>query len=210
MNSRREKVAGVILAAGEGRRVGKNKALLEIEGMKFIEKIARSLRKAECQPILVVGGAEAEAVREEAEKLGIRFVMNDDWKLGQFSSLKAGMSHVGLEVTGVLVTLVDHPLVADETYRLLLEAFRSSPGKIIIPSHEGRRGHPVIIPPQIMEEIVGSSGDVTLRDIMRKHANLIVEQQVGDTGVLADIDTTADLSRARYRRDRTNGGRERD
>ncbi|KPJ61081.1 MAG: hypothetical protein AMJ46_03715 [Latescibacteria bacterium DG_63] len=205
MNLKRGTVAGVILAAGEGTRVGKNKALLEIEGMKFIEKIARSLRSAECRPILVVGGADAEAVREEAGRLGIGFVMNDDWRLGQFSSLKAGISHVGSVAAGVLVTLVDHPLVAEETYRLLLEAFFSSPGKIVIPSHGGRRGHPVVIPPKIMEEIVRSPGDSTLRIIMRKHRNLIVEQEVTDIGILTDIDTEEELKRVGGRGGRTRG-----
>lgn len=195
MNSKRGTVAGVILAAGEGTRVGKNKALLEIEGMKFIEKIAHALRSAECRPILVVGGAEAEAVREEAGRLDIGFVMNDDWRLGQFSSLKAGISHVGSEVTGTLVTLVDHPLVANETYGLLLEAFWSSPDKIIIPSHEGRRGHPVVIPARIMEEIVTSPDDSTLRSIMKKHGNFIVIEEVTDVNILRDIDTEEELKR---------------
>jgi CTP:molybdopterin cytidylyltransferase MocA len=195
MSSKLEKVAGVILAAGEGSRVGKNKALLEIEGTKFIERITRSLHSAQCQPILVVGGADEEAVRKEAGRLAVRFVMNDDWRLGQFSSLRAGISHVDPEAIGALVTLVDHPLVAEETYVLLLEVFRSSPGKIIIPSHEGRRGHPVVIPARIMEEIVTSPDNWTLRNIMKKHANLIVIKEVADTHILTDIDTEEELKR---------------
>jgi molybdenum cofactor cytidylyltransferase len=201
VNSKHKRVAGVILAAGEGRRAGRNKGLLEIGGVTFIEKVAIPLREAGCEPVLVVGGADADAVQEESERLGLSFVVNENWRRGQFSSLKTGLSHLATGAAGAFVALVDHPFVADETYRALLIKFSASPGSIVVPSHGGRRGHPVLIPEQVIEEILLSPDDSTLRDIMRKHRNLIIQQEVTDSGILKDIDTLAELERSRQKGD---------
>jgi molybdenum cofactor cytidylyltransferase len=96
---------------------------------------------------------------------------------------------------GTMVTLVDHPLVAEETYRLLLEAFLSSPLNVVIPSHEGRRGHPVVVPQSIMKEILCSPDDSTLRNIMKRHRYLIDIQEVTDINIRTDIDTEEQLKR---------------
>ncbi|UCF77887.1 MAG: nucleotidyltransferase family protein [Candidatus Eiseniibacteriota bacterium] len=195
MNPQAGEVAGVILAAGEGRRIGRSKALLEIDGVKFLERVVLAIRAAGCEPVVVVGGADADAVRAEAQRLDARFALNSDWERGQFSSLKVGLAGSGSEPQGVMVALVDHPFVAEETYRLLFEAFKAAPQKIFIPSHRGTRGHPVVVPRKIVDEIVRSSDDLTLRDVMKKHADLIVELEVKDPGILKDVDTAVDLER---------------
>ena len=192
-------IAGIVLAAGEGKRIGKNKALLEIGGVRSLERVAAWMRKAGCDPVIVVGGAEAESVREEAIRLGVQFALNSNWRSGQFSSLKTGMSALeGLlepakQPAGAMVALVDHPLVKKETYQILAGTFRRFPEKIIIPTHQDARGHPVVVPREIIAEILNSSDGTNLRDLIGKHDDLVLEQAVDDTGILKDIDTEMDL-----------------
>jgi len=210
MTSESTGIAGIILAAGEGKRIGKNKALLEIGGIKSLERVVTCVRGAGCDPVIVVGGAEAGTVSEEAARLGVRFILNGDWQRGQFSSLKAGMSQLAsvagaergagteksTEAGGAMVALVDHPLVKRETYQVLVGTSRKFPGRIIVPTHRERRGHPVVVPRNVMTEIVDSPDGMTLRDIIRRHDHLVLEQAVDDAGILKDIDTEADLRRA--------------
>ena len=212
-------VAGIILAAGEGKRIGRNKALLEIGGVRYLEIVTTCMCDAGCDPVIVVGGADGDRVREEAVRLGIQFALNSNWQNGQFSSLKSGMSALpraegskmiggrgaetvdergaGTQIAGALVALVDHPFVKKETYRILVGTFRRFPGRIVIPTHQDRRGHPVVIPGEVITEILDSPDGMTLRDVMRKRDNLVLEQAVDDTGVLKDIDTETDQDGAR-------------
>ena len=251
-SARSVKMAAIILAAGEGKRIGRNKALLEIGGVKSLERVVTCMREAGCDPVIVVGGAEASSVREEALRLGVRFVLNGNWRNGQFSSLKTGMSELvrgegselpsaegsapasaeevelaseeaskmegadrlglasergskmacgkgaGMQTAGAMVALVDHPFVKKETYQVLARTSQRFPRKIIIPTCRGRRGHPVIVPREVITEIIGAPDGMTLRDIIREHDDLVLEQAVDDTGILKDIDSEADLNSAHH------------
>ena len=200
-------VTGIVLAAGEGRRAGGVKALLTLGGQTFVERVVTAVRDAGCEPVTVVGGADAVRVETEAQRLGADFVLNEHWEKGQFTSLRAGVVStlardphaVG---TAALVALVDHPAVLPETYRTLVSTFRAAPDRIVIPVYEdGRtrkltRGHPVVLPPEVLEEVAAAAEGATLRDIIHERAGLILEVRVEDQGVLKDIDTAADLDRA--------------
>jgi CTP:molybdopterin cytidylyltransferase MocA len=188
-------IAGVVLAAGEGKRAGGNKALFKIGDVTFLETIVTSLRASGCAPVIVVVGAEADAVRESAGKMQVEFVINESWQQGQFSSLKTGLKKVDPGYLGAMVTLVDHPLVKKETYMLLAETFWDFPDMIILPMHGIQHGHPVVIPHKIMNEIEKAPVDTNLKELMSRHSDLIYEQLVDDPGILQDIDTEADLRR---------------
>ncbi len=225
------RVWAIVLAAGEGKRAGGVKALLKLGGRTFLEAVVTAVHEAGCEPVIVVGGAEGSRVEAEASRLGAGFVLNEHWRSGQFSSLKAGAMKareveaakaVALAVASAqspgpanartvaaasanaprpaaLVALVDHPWVRPETYRTLLEAFRESPGRIVIAVCEDRqtrrvrRGHPVVIPTDILTEVIAAPDGTTLRDIIRGHADLVLEVRVDDPGVLKNINTAADL-----------------
>ena len=195
MNNLADHIAGIILAAGEGKRIGKNKALLEIEGVSFLEKVFVPLKNTSCNPVIVVGGSESDKVKAEAGRLGADFVLNEKWPAGQFSSLKAGLRKLGQHTEGVIIALVDHPLVNAKTYVMLLEEFLEHGDKIILPIYAGRRGHPIIIPSDIIEEIKSAPDNSILKDIIFNHADKIYEIVVEDPGILKDIDTNSDLER---------------
>jgi molybdenum cofactor cytidylyltransferase len=193
MNSDTEHIGSIILAAGEGRRIGGNKALLPIDGTTFLGKVADALKAIDSRPIVVVGGSEYQQVKQSAESLGVDFAHNTDWQSGQFSSLKAGIKHLKTKPTTLLITLVDHPLVKADTYKQLFEHSGEHPDCIIIPSHNGRRGHPIIIPQIIINEILDADIDSNLRVIINNHKDKIHELSVDDGGILRDIDTKADF-----------------
>jgi molybdenum cofactor cytidylyltransferase len=192
-----ERIAAVILAAGEGRRFGECKAMARLDGETFLEVIAGRLKAIDCDPVIVVGGRDADAIIGEATRLQINYAINTDWKKGQFSSLKAGLSNVKSDICGTFITLVDHPFVASETYRLMKEAFAKFPKRIVIPVYDYKRGHPILIPAEIIRQIIESSEETTLRDIIKNHESMVIQFRCEDPGVLKDIDTKDDLERAR-------------
>jgi molybdenum cofactor cytidylyltransferase len=191
-----KEVAGIILAAGEGKRFGQPKASARIEGVSFLEKIAVCLKDIGCRPIIVVGGSDAGTIIKESDQLNIHYVINKDWEKGQFSSLKVGLANLQHEVCGALITLVDHPFVVTETYKLLKEAFVKSPKRILIPVYDHRRGHPIVIPQSVMREIIESPDTGNLKDIIKNHERMVVQHRCEDPAVLKDIDTQEDLERA--------------
>jgi CTP:molybdopterin cytidylyltransferase MocA len=191
-----KEVAGVILAAGEGKRFGQPKATAQIDGVTFLEKIAKILKDVGCRPIIAVGGSDTGMIIQEATRLEIGYIINKDWEKGQFSSLKTGLASLKQEVCGALITLVDHPFVVPETYKLLKDAFTKSPKRIIIPVYDHRRGHPIVLPRDIMREIAESPDTGNLKDIINNHERMVVQHRCEDPAVLQDIDTRDDLERA--------------
>ncbi|HBC47019.1 MAG TPA: hypothetical protein DEO84_02755 [candidate division Zixibacteria bacterium] len=192
-----DKIGAVILAAGEGKRFGGCKATAQIDGVSFLEIIVGHLKKTNCQPIIVVCGSDSDKISGEAARLGIDYAINPDWEKGQFSSLKSGLSKIKDDVCGALVTLVDHPFVKTETYNLMIDGFVKRPNRIIVPVHDHKRGHPIILPRDIIKQILMVADDITLRDIIKNHEAMVVKFRCDDPGVLKDIDTRDDLEKAR-------------
>jgi nicotine blue oxidoreductase len=192
-------IAGVILAAGEGKRIGQTKALIKAEGASFLERIAGCLKAIGCKPILVVGGADYQMVKTEATRLEIGFVHNSKWENGQFSSLKTGLANLKMDVCGAVIALVDHPFVAEKSYEDLIGAFRQFSQRIVMPVHDHHRGHPIIIPRAVIREVIEAADNLTLKDIIGNHENMMIMHRCDDPGVLQDIDTMDDLIRARQK-----------
>ncbi|HEX2029213.1 MAG TPA: nucleotidyltransferase family protein [Nitriliruptorales bacterium] len=138
-------VAGLVLAAGGGRRYGMPKALVEYEGSLLVERAVRTAR-AVCDPVLVVLGAQAVDVWRTADLDGATVLANRDWETGMASSLRTGLD--GLRgwpgrVDAVLVTLVDMPGMTPEALRAL--AAHAAPDALAIATYGGVRGHPVLL-----------------------------------------------------------------
>ena len=193
MNDIRQlRMAAVILAAGQGKRFGGPKALARLRGETFLGIIIRDLRTI-ADDIVVVGGSEYEKIESECARLGVRAVLNPDWPMGQFTSLKVGLSAFSNECPGYFIILVDHPLVQPETYRMLKSNYLQNPNRIIVPIWGGKRGHPLIIPDFLKRQIIVSSGDTNLREILKNNNHQTLEVPVEDPGILKDIDTIQDM-----------------
>jgi CTP:molybdopterin cytidylyltransferase MocA len=193
METKQNNIAGIVLAAGEGKRIGKTKALIEIDGISFLERVIVSLEESNCVPIVVVGGSKANDVEKLSSKLNVDFIWNNNWRSGQFSSLKAGLSSLNPRPFGALITLVDHPFVTAGTYELLCKTFLTKPDTIVIPVYGKRKGHPIVIPAAITDEVLNAPDESNLRKIISSHQSLITKLPVDDPGILKDVDTINDL-----------------
>jgi molybdenum cofactor cytidylyltransferase len=180
-------VAGLILAAGESRRMGSPKALLPYRGESFLDTLC-GLFAARCSPLIVVLGAGAEEIRARATRPAV-FVVNYDYKSGQTSSMKCGLRALPPEIEGVLFTLVDHPAVAPGTIAALTAP---SGGNLVrVPRYQGRRGHPVWFSRQLIPEFLAIPENGAARDVVRSHAAETEFLDLDDPGIVTDIDDPA-------------------
>ena len=186
-------IAAILLAAGQSRRMGSCKQLLPLGETTVIGRCITTLRAAGIDRIVVVVASDGDAVAEEAGRFPpVLIVRNPTTEGDMASSVRVGRESPATEACGVVVALCDCPLVQPATVRLLLDAGRAHPGRIIIPLHAGRRGHPLLIPRPILNELTEC---LTLRDIVRCDPARVVELPVADPGVLQDMDTPEDFRR---------------
>jgi molybdenum cofactor cytidylyltransferase len=178
--------AAIILAAGESRRMGRPKAFLPLRKGTFLTAIAATLG-TRCSPVNAVFGFDAARLIPAAQALGVNAVENPDYRLGMLTSLQAGLRTIPAGTETVLFTLVDHPAIAASTIDALLE----SPASIAIPRFNNKRGHPVLIRRQIIEEFLREPASSKVRDTIDRHAAEIDYIEVDDPGVSDDIDDPA-------------------
>lgn len=193
-------VAGLLLAAGGGRRLGgRPKALLAHRGRPLVEHAARALREGGCGPVHVVLGASAREVRERAVLPGHVLVDNPDWAEGMGSSLRAGLASLaGTGARAALVLLVDQPGIGARAVARVIAACRGSAVPVsealVSASYDGRRGHPVLFGAGRWDRIAAdATGDRGARAYLTAHGREIVLVECGDVARPYDIDTEEDL-----------------
>ncbi|MGW0994974.1 nucleotidyltransferase family protein [Streptomyces sp. NPDC002523] len=192
----RQDVAGLLLAAGGGRRLGgRPKALLEHRGRPLVEHAIGVLRAAGCGRIHVVLGALAEDVRARADLSGCVVVDNPGWAEGMGSSLRAGLgSLAGTGVRAALVSLVDQPGIGPEAVARVLRAYEGDES-LVSATYDGERGHPVLFGAAHWPGIAATAtGDRGARAYLREHADAIRLVECADIAEAYDIDIEADLS----------------
>ncbi|MEV0227049.1 nucleotidyltransferase family protein [Streptomyces sp. NPDC050704] len=195
MTENNEQVAGLLLAAGGGRRLGgRPKALLEHKGRPLVEYAARALREGGCTRVHVVLGAQSDTVRSRAELPGCVLVDNPEWEDGMGSSLRAGLASLaGTGARAALVSLVDQPGIGPAAVARVLAAYRS-PASLVSASYEGVRGHPVLFGADHWAGITATAtGDRGARAYLKEHSDAITLVECGDVAQPYDIDTEGDL-----------------
>ena len=176
-------VAGLVLAAGEGRRFGGPKAPVVIEGERLVDRAVRVLREGGCDPVYVVLGAWSGDVPDAI------VVANPEWPEGMGSSLRAGLAALeGAPVDAAVVTLVDLPGLTSAAVRRLVGADSG----IAAATYDGERGHPVRFGRGHWAGISESArGDAGARDYLRAHADEVTLIEVGDVASGEDLDEPA-------------------
>jgi len=183
-------LSGIVLAGGESLRMrGKIKALLPLAPATFLENIIAGMRATGAQEIIVVVGAHAAEIMKAVDLSQVKVVINESWRLGQIQSLRRGLDEVSENCEGVLVNLVDHPLVQEVTYITIADEWRKTKEKVIIPVINSRRGHPVVFPRLLFNIIQSAFLPEGARGLIREYPELIREVPVTDAGVVMDIDT---------------------
>lgn len=176
--------AGLVLAAGAGRRYGEPKAGVIIDGVRLVDRAVAVLRDAGCEPVVVVLGAWIDDVP------GAVVVENPEWDEGMGSSLRHGLAHLLKDTTAcrVAITLVDIPdMNVDVISRVL-----ASEGDVAVATYDGTQGHPVVIAREHWQAVIDSaSGDRGARDFLKQHRN-VDRVEVGDLASGEDLDVPPD------------------
>jgi len=191
-------IPGIVLAGGKSSRMGRPKALLPIGPTRetFLQRVTRTLMDAGIEDVIVVVGADADAIRGGAVPPGVRIVDNPDWEQGQLTSLLAGLGAIdAAHAVGVLMTLVDVPLVTAGTIRTLIAVQRERDAPIVRPVSNGRHGHPVIFGRALFDELRCADPASGAKPIIRAHAAEMIDVPVDDEGAFTDIDTREDYER---------------
>jgi len=171
--------------------MGRPKALLPIEGQKFIERIVGALRQSRVDRILVVLGHNADEMRREIEHLSVDILINPAYQSGQLSSLQVAIRHIQKndDCDGMLVHLVDHPYIDAELVNLLIKRFEDGGKLIVVPRFRGKRGHPVIFARSLFDALLDAPMDQGAKAVVSAHREETLEVETADEGITLDIDT---------------------
>jgi CTP:molybdopterin cytidylyltransferase MocA len=181
-------LAAAILAAGESRRMGRPKALVPLDGLTFVEHLLAAVRHPRVQIVRVVLGSNAEEIRAESNVDSGTIVVNKNWRLGQLSSIQVAIRSLPAGATaGLLLCPVDHPLITACLVSRLIAEFDASQKLIALPTHLGRRGHPVIFHYGLYDELLAASPDVGARQVVWAHAGEIAEVPTDEAGVILNL-----------------------
>lgn len=182
-------VAGVLLAAGEGTRLGGPKALVELGGVRLVDRGVRLLRDGGTAPVVVVTGAAA------VELLGVITVHNPDWRSGMGSSLAAGLRALPAGTRAAVLALADQPLVGAGAVQRLIGAYLDG-ASVAVAAYHGAPRNPVLLAREHWPEVIRlADGDVGARPFLRAHPELVRVVECADTGRPDDVDTPEDLAR---------------
>jgi nicotine blue oxidoreductase len=181
-------VAGLVLAAGGGRRYGGPKALVRHEGSLLVERAVGTVRTGGCAPIVVVLGAAADEVRAQAQLGDVTIVENEGWKAGMGSSLRTGLEALAaIEADAVVVLLVDTPgVTADAVRRIAAKGGRDS---LVVATYGNRRGHPVLLGRNHWSGVtLLANADIGARAYLSAHADQVQAVPCDDISDDTDMD----------------------
>ena len=192
-----KKLAAAILAAGESRRMGRPKALVPFEGLTFVEHLLQATNHPRVGIVRVVLGANAESIQAELELDQEIVVVNQDWQQGQLSSIQSAIRSLPADQTaGLLLCPVDHPLISTQLVSRLIAEFDSDRKLIVVPTHQGRRGHPVIFHASLYAELLDASPTVGARQVVWAHPDAIAEIETDEAGVILNLNDPETMRKA--------------
>lgn len=213
MPSNAASVFAIVPAAGRSGRMNRCKQLLEIDGMPMLLRIVEQLVASRVVGITIVTRREIEDALSSHPAGGPRIrrwrdsaaphvflAYNESEDAEMIDSVRIGLNtwkqHATISGTdGFLVCPGDHPGVSTADFNACIAAFRNAPDRIVIAAHDGRRGHPIIFPAGLSDEVHSRACDGGLNTLSRVHADLVLEAACGSRGVLWDIDTPGDAER---------------
>lgn len=181
-------LAAVILSAGASSRMGRPKALLPYRESTFLEHLIQVTRHPRIGATRVVLGAGAEVIRSLAKVDPATVVLNENWQEGQLSSLQAALRSLeALSTDGIVLCPVDHPLVSAPLVSDLIGHFYGDGKKIVLPTYQGRRGHPVIFSSALYRELLAAPADMGARATVWAHAADVLEVPTDEEGVVLNL-----------------------
>jgi len=195
-------VEGIILAAGLSTRMGVPKVLLDLDGEPLVLRVVKAARGSRLRGVILVIDSEKTRVADawvKREQPGVTMVVNPCPEKGMSSSLKQGLAAVAPTSAGAMILLADQPCVTGSVINDLLAVFDGDRSSIVVPTIRGRRTTPVIFPALLFPELLGVTGDVGGREVIKRHEDLVVGVEMGSRYDDTDLDTPEDFELFRGR-----------
>ena len=182
-------VAAILLAAGKSQRMGVCKQLLQLADRPAVAHCLDTLLAANIKEIVAVVSPDAEDVAAAVSRYPVVVAVNETGSCDMADSVRTGLAHLSPNATGILVALADHPLVRPATVKALADLHGQEPDAILIPVHDGAKGHPTLFPVSLLQDLRQVA---TLRDVIGRHRDKVRLVPVADEGVVMDMDVWED------------------
>lgn len=189
-------ICGIILAAGEGKRMGKVKLTLPLGDKQLIEWVLQAVKLAPLDKYFLVVRPEDKEIIKIGESWGAEIVLNPDFQSGMSSSIKKAVSNISPEkIEGLLILLGDQPLITADIINQIIRNF--SPGKeeIVVPFYKGQQGNPVLFDIYWLDELLRLYGDVGGRVVVKTYPEKIKKVEILNRAIIEDIDSEEDYLR---------------
>lgn len=188
-------ISAIVLAAGQSKRMGRQKMLMSWGQTTVIGKVIRSLLEAEVCDIHVVTGGNQEELKDALSAYDIQYNQNRDFTNGEMlTSVKVGLNSIGKESEAALIVMGDQPQIESKVVQVIMGRYIMSHLKIVVPSYQMHRGHPWIVEKSYWKEILNLTPPATLREFLIAHNDVIDYVSVDTPSVLQDLDTPADYT----------------
>jgi len=189
-------LAAVILSGGASSRMGSPKALLPYQGRPFLEHLLEITARPEIIARKVVLGADADSIAKAIPLKAHEIVINPNWEKGQLSSIQAAVRKLPAGTDGMLLCLIDHPLISSSLVTELIAQFYKSKKPIVLPVYEGRRGHPVIFSASLYDELLRAPLETGARAVVWAHNEEVEEVRTNEEGCVLNLNDPETLNRA--------------
>ncbi len=192
-------ISCLLLSAGSSSRFGSPKALARLnQTTTVIEHIQKIVLASQMNEIIIVLGDRAEQIKPFIfQGQGIKVVCNENYRRGQTSSFKAGLLRADTGSLGVMLLPIDYPLIQTQTLRILVEKFLETTPSVILPSHNGKNGHPPIFHARLSEELLLVDDSTPIHTCIRQHADDKVILPVNDIGVVTSFNTAQEFEQVK-------------
>ncbi len=182
-------ICAIILAAGESKRMGSPKMLLDFGGYTMIETVIRNVRASSVDDIIVVLGAYRDEIQKIVDKTGTKSCYNDRYKDGMLSSVQCGFRNIPEGTIAVMVFQGDQPFITSGVSDAVISEFKKAGKGIIMPVYNGKRGHPLLISRKYFDEVGKLDHQRGLRSLSDIFSEDVEEVSVKEAGILRDFDT---------------------
>jgi molybdenum cofactor cytidylyltransferase len=186
------RVAAIVLAAGASQRFGQPKQLLPVGSKTMIQHVVDVVLDSPVEQVIVVLGYRAAEIGASIADRPVQVVVNEKWQSGLSSSVQAGVLAVKAEVDAALFVLADQPGVTAEVIARLIERYRQTRAPIVVPTHRGRRGNPVLFDRSLFAGLMEVKGDQGGRQLIARQGDKLEEVEVETEAIFTDVDTAED------------------